>query len=535
MNLLNTLAKVSSVTLISRVFGLARDLLIARIFGADAATDAFYVAFRLPNLLRRIFAEGAFSQAFVPILVEYKGSHSHSDTRRFLGQVTSALGLALVLVTVIGILAAPLIVRVTAPGFAETPDKFATTVTLLRITFPYILLISLASLAGSVLNTYNKFSIAAFTPTLLNLAFIGCILWLQPLMFPAINTLAWAVLLGGILQLAIQLPFLYRLNVLPALRWDWRGSGVGRIVRQMGPAIMAVSMSQISLVINTIFASFLVSGSVSWMYNADRLMEFPTGLLGVGLGVILLPSLSRHYSAKSPQAYSALLDWGLRLCTAVAVPAAAAIACISLPLVSTMFFGGKFQALDVEMTCRALTAYSVGIPALIAIKILAPAFFSRQDVRTPARAALWSLLATQMFNVILLWPIVAPYLHLSAPTGATGLLGAAWGLQHAGLALSISAGAAVNAGILYWQLRRRDLFRPLPGWRKYLLQVFLATAAMSAVLILLAGSREIWLINRSFGGKLLHLVPVIAAGLLVYCGVLWLSGLRLRHFARSEA
>ena len=314
MNLLKALATVSGMTLISRILGFLRDVLIARIFGAGIETDAFFVAFRIPNLLRRLFAEGAFSQAFVPILAEYKNRRPVEETRELVNHVATLLSIALFFVTLVGIIAAPLVIYISAPGFAASPDKFDLTVELLRITFPYILFISLVALAGGILNTWGKFSIPALTPALLNLSFIGCTLWLAPLMEPPALALAWAVFVGGVLQLAFQVPFLMRIKLLPRLRLRFksRDSGAWRVLKQMGPAVFGVSIAQISLLINTIFASFLITGSVSWLYYADRLMEFPAGLLGVALGTILLPSLSRHHADNSTEEYSRLLDWGLR-------------------------------------------------------------------------------------------------------------------------------------------------------------------------------------------------------------------------------
>lgn len=313
MNLLKSLAKVSSMTMFSRVLGFIRDAVLARVFGAGMTTDAFFVAFKLPNLLRRIFAEGAFSQAFVPILAEYKSQKGEEAARTFVAYVAGLLTLVLAMVTVLGMLAAPWIIFITAPGFVDTPDQFMLTSALLRITFPYILLISLASLVAAILNTWNRFSIPAFAPAFLNISMIGFALFAAPYFQPPVLALAWAVVLGGVLQLGYQLPYLKKIGMLVLPRLDFRNVGVWRVIRQMGPAIFGVSVSQISLIINTIFASFLVSGSVSWMYYADRLMEFPAGVLGVALGTILLPSLAKSFSAGDHNAYSRLMDWGLRL------------------------------------------------------------------------------------------------------------------------------------------------------------------------------------------------------------------------------
>ncbi|MBM3373353.1 MAG: murein biosynthesis integral membrane protein MurJ, partial [Betaproteobacteria bacterium] len=340
MNLIKALATVSSLTLVSRVLGFVRDAVIARVFGAGLATDAFFVAFKIPNLLRRLFAEGAFSQAFVPILAEYKNRRGEDEARALINHVSGVLSVALLLVSVAGMLAAPWIIAVTAPGFTATPEKFALTVELLRIVFPYILFIALTALAGGILNTWSRFAVPAFTPTLLNLSFIGFALLAAPYFDPPVKALAWAVFAGGVLQLAFQIPFLARAGVLPRPRFSLRDEGVQRVLRQMAPAVFGVSVGQVSLLINNIFASFLVTGSVTWLYFADRLMEFPAGLLGVALGTILLPSLAKRHAEQNPQAYSELLDWGLRLTLLLAMPAAVALAMLAVPLVATLFHYG---------------------------------------------------------------------------------------------------------------------------------------------------------------------------------------------------
>ena len=511
MNLLKALAAVSSMTLVSRVLGFIRDAIVARVFGAGFATDAFFTAFKLPNLLRRIFAEGAFSQAFVPILAEYKNQRGEQETRTLLANVAGVLAIALTLVTVLGMIAAPWIIYATAPGFAASPAKFDLTVQLLRITFPYILFISLASLAGSVLNTYSQFSIPAFTPTLLNISFIACSLLLAPYFQPPVLALAWAVFIGGILQLAFQLPYLKKIGMLPRLQFNWRDNGVQRILRKMGPAIFGVSVSQISLVINTIFATFLAAGSVSWMNYADRLMEFPTGILGVALGTILLPSLAKHHADKSSDEYSRLLDWGLRLSVLLSLPAAAALAALSGPLIATLFQYGKFDGHDLQMTQQALIAYSIGLMGLIQVKILAPGFYARQDVKTPVRIGIFSLLCTQAMNLLFIWQ-----------------------LRHAGLALAIGLGSVINAGLLYLALRRQEIYTPLPGWRAFLFKVVLATLLMSLSLWLCAD----WVGRWDQDGMLLRaarLTGVIVIGVAVYFGTLLAAGIRPRDFIRREA
>ena len=511
MSLLKVLATVSGMTFISRVLGFVRDAIIARVFGAGLMTDAFFVAFKIPNLLRRLFAEGAFSQAFVPVLAEYKNQRGEHETRLLVDRVSAVLALGLFAVSVIGVLGAPAIIYLTAPGFAATPEKHDLAVALLRIIFPYILFISLTAFAGGILNTYSRFSVPAFTPVLLNLSFIAFALWIAPYFDPPVLALAWAVFLGGVLQLAFQVPFLARLKLLPRFRLDLSDSGVRRVMRQMGPAVFGVSIAQLSLVINNVFASFLVTGSVSWLYYADRLMEFPAGMLGVALGTILLPSLSKYHATRSADEYSRLLDWGLRITFLLAVPAAAALALLALPLVATLFQYGAFSATDALATRDAVIAYSVGLVGLILVKVLAPGFYARQNIKTPVKVALISLGATQLLNLVLVW-------HL----------------RHAGLALAISLGALVNAALLYVLLRRAGIYRPQPGWAVFTLKLGLAVYVMALVLWLTTGSAAEWL-AASAAQRAARLGAVVAGGAAAYFAALWVLGFRLRDLSRKAA
>ncbi|AKJ42448.1 murein biosynthesis integral membrane protein MurJ [Pragia fontium] len=508
MNLLKSLAAVSSMTMVSRVLGFARDAIVARAFGAGMATDAFFVAFKLPNLLRRIFAEGAFSQAFVPILAEYKTQHGEEATRTFISYVSGLLTLVLALVTFLGIVAAPWVIWVTAPGFSDEPEKFALTTELLRITFPYILLISLASLAGAILNTWNRFSVPAFAPTLLNVSMIGFALFGAPYFDPPVVALAWAVVVGGILQLLYQLPHLKKIGMLVLPRINLKDSGVWRVMKQMGPAILGVSVSQISLIINTIFASFLASGSVSWMYYADRLMELPSGVLGVALGTILLPSLAKSFSSGNSEEYSSLMDWGLRLCFLLALPCSVALGVMSEPLIKSLFQYGQFSAHDAAMTRQALIAYSIGLMGLILVKVLAPGFYSRQDIKTPVRIAIFTLCATQLMNLAFIGP-----------------------LKHAGLALSIGIAACINAGLLYWQLHKRQYFQPKAGWGSFFLKLIAALLVMTAALIGMMYVMPAW-DEGNMLMRILRLLLVVVVGVVAYFGTLAALGFRIRDFAR---
>lgn len=511
MNLLRALASVSSMTLLSRILGFARDAIIARAFGAGAMTDAFFVAFKLPNLLRRLFAEGAFSQAFVPVLAEYKNRRGEADTHTLVNRVASVLFVALAVVALLGVIGAPLIVLVSAPGFLSRPEKFALTVELTRIVFPYILFISLTALAAGILNTYSRFMLPAFTPVLLNVAMIVAALIAAPWFDPPVLALAWGAFLGGILQLAFQFAGLKRLGLLP--RWDFnpRDEGVRRILKLMAPAALGVSIAQVSLLINTLFASFLTTGSVSWLYYADRLMEFPTGMLGVALGTILLPSLAKHYADDDPGEYSKLLDWGLRMTLLLATPAAVGLGVLAVPLITTLFHYGEFTPHDVEMTRQALVAYSVGLLGLILVKVLAPGFYARQDIRTPVKIAILTLLATQAMNLMFIWP-----------------------LKHAGLALAIGLGACLNAAVLFHKLRGQGIYRPQPGWTAFLVRLLAALIVMGLFLFFAMGTSETWLAYRAVE-RVLHLTVLVACGAGLYFLTLWLLGLRLADFRRRAA
>ncbi|MGE5492985.1 MAG: murein biosynthesis integral membrane protein MurJ [Actinomycetota bacterium] len=515
MNLLRALATVSGMTLLSRVLGFVRDFVVARAFGAGVATDAFFVAFKLPNLLRRLFAEGAFSQAFVPILGEYKNRRGDQETKALVDHVAGMLFLILSAVTAVGIAVSPLLVWISAPGFAADASKFDLTVTLTRITFPYILFMSLVALAGGILNTWSRFALPAFTPVLLNLSFIVMALFVAPHLETPVLALGWAVCIGGALQLALQLPALKKIAMLPRPTLDWRAAwrddGVRRILKLMAPAVVGVSVSQISLLINTIFASFLKTGSVSWLYYADRLMEFPSGMLGAALGTILLPSLSKYHASENHTEYSRLLDWGLRLTLLLAAPAALALSILAVPLIATLFFHGAFTGDDVFQTRNALVAYSVGLTGLILVKVLAPGFYARQNIRTPVKIAIMSLVATQAMNLAFI----------------------GW-LHHAGLALSIGLAACLNAAMLYRGLRSHGIFQPQPGWPVFLLKLLGAMAVMGGALWFGIGAESDWL---QFGTaeRTLRLSALVVLGAVTYFATLWTLGFRLRDFKRRAA
>lgn len=461
MSLLKSAAVISGLTLLSRITGVVRDMLIARFFGACAETDAFYVAFRLPNMLRRLFAEGAFQQAFVPMLSEVRessGGEGGDRERRFIDHVFTVLALAVLAVSVLGVLASPLLVWAIASGMREDPQAFTLAVALTRFMFPYIAFMSLVALAASVLNTMRRFAIPAATPILLNLSFIAFTLLVAPGLEEPVWALAWAVIAGGVAQLAAQALALARLGVIPrprSLRESLSDGAVRRVLRLMAPALFGVGVAQLSILINTNIASHLGQGAVTWLNYADRLMEFPTALLGVALGTVLLPSLSAAFAKGDSTRYSALLDHGLRLVALVGVPASVGLWLTADALVSFLFQGRSFSPTDVAQTSVAVTGYAVGLIGLIGLKIIAPAFYARKDIRTPVKAAFASLILVQVINCV-----AVPF------------------LSHAGLALSVGLGSMANAGSLLWILSRRGIYAPLAGWGRSLLRTLAATLVM---------------------------------------------------------
>lgn len=514
MNLLRAVATVSGLTLTSRVTGLIRDLIISRVFGASAETDAFNVAFRLPNLLRRLFAEGAFQQAFVPVLAQVRAGEGDSRTRELIDHVASALFWAVLAVSIVGVLAAPLLVWLVASGLARDPATFDLATLMTRWMFPYILFMSLVALSAAVLNTFRRFSVPAVTPVLLNLSFIACALLLAPQLSRPILALAIAVVIGGVLQLALQVPALVSIGVLPrfgGLRAGLRDPAVRRILTLMLPAVFAVSVAQLSIIINTNIASHLVTGSVTWLAFADRLMEFPTALLGVALGTVLLPSLSKAHTESRSHDYSRLLDWGLRLTMLIAAPAAVGLGLLAEGTIAVLFQGGRFSAHDVAETARALVGYAIGLLGLIAVKILAPGFYARQDIKTPVKIAVVALLTTQASNLVLV-PLIA----------------------HAGLAASVSVGALANAAMLYVGLRRRGLYVPAPGWRSFIVKVVIALAVL-AVILWFAGRQIDWTaMQGEWALRAALLAGLIAGGAAVYVAVLWMLGFRPRDFVTGS-
>ena len=509
---LKSTSVVSAMTLLSRVLGLARDIVFARLFGAGIVMDAFFVAFKIPNLLRRFFAEGAFSQAFVPVFAEYKSTRTRAELKELADRVSGTLGLALFVVTLIGVVAAPILIMIFAPGFLGRGEQYDLATAMLRFTFPYILFISLTGLAGAMLNNFGKFAVPAFTPVLLNVVMISAAIWLEPLMSRPGLGLALGVFLAGLVQLFFQLPFLRGIGMLPRPRWGWRDSGVRKIGRLMLPAIFGSSVAQINLLIDTLIASFLAAGSITWLYYADRMMEFPLGVFGVALATVILPGLSEQHAKKSRSDFSATLDWALRLVALIVVPAAVALLVLAAPILATLFFGGRFDAHDVAMSAYSLQAYSIGLLGFSLVKVLAPGYYSRQEMRTPVRIAVIALLVNIALNLLFVYTMIES--GFSAP--------------HAGLALATALAAALNAILLYRGLRKAGVYRPGDGWFWLVVRVGVASAAMALVLWQLAGAASTWL-ELGLSARIGRLALCIVAGATTYFAVLAILGLRPRH------
>lgn len=503
------------MTLVSRISGLVRDIVFAHLIGASAsvAADAFYVAFRIPNFFRRLFGEGAFSQAFVPVFTEYKTNKSATETVLFVDRLSGVFGAALFGVTAIGVIAAPLLVLVLATGwFLGDPAKYELTVYMLRIMFPYLFFISLVAMAAGILNSYGRFGAAAFTPVLLNLCLIGAALWGAPTMEQPVVALAWGVLLAGVVQLLFQIPFLRRIKLLPRprLRLRERHEGVTRVFKLMAPAMFGVSVAQLNMLVNTWLASFLVTGSVSWLWYSDRLMEFPLAVFGIALATVILPGLSRRHVTASTEEFSQLLDWALRWVFLIGVPASVALVVLAGPLMATLFHYGAFTARDVVMSANALVAFAFGLIGFILVKVLAPGFYARQNTKTPVRIGMISMAANVALSLALVYP-----------------------LAHIGLAAAISAAAFINAGLLYRTLRRQNVYQPLRGWAVFLLRVLLASAVMGLLLAWGAGELQSWLAAGAVE-RVWRLAVWVGAGLLAYLIAIILSGVRPKQLVLAR-
>ncbi len=513
--LLKDTSLVGSMTMLSRVLGLVRDIVFARFFGAGVVMDAFFVAFKIPNIFRRFFAEGAFSQGFVPVFAEYDERGSRAEVKSLVDHVAGTLGLVLFIFTLVGVLAAPLLISLFGMGWLWSPvpedaDKFALAVDMLRWTFPYLFFVSLTALAGGILNTYHRFGVAAFVPVLLNLTLITFAAFVSPYFARPGMALAVGVFAAGIIQLGFMLPFLARLRMLPRPRWSAHHEGVRRIVRLMVPAIFGSSVAQINILFDTLIASFLVTGSISWLYYSDRLMEFPLGVFGIALATVILPNLSRQHAADSRERFAATLDWSMRLAILVVLPATVGLFVLAAPLLTTIFFGGAFTAEDVRMATPSLRAYAIGLSGFVFVKVLAPGYFARQDTRTPVRIGIIALVTNMILNIV----IVVPWARsgLDAP--------------HAGLAAATALSAFLNAGLLWRGLRRDNVWRHAPGLWRFGLQVVVACGVMAILLLTFAPPATAW-IEADLTTRILWLAAAVIGGALAYALALLIVGVRL--------
>ena len=519
---------VAAMTMISRVFGLARDMVIAYFFGASAGADAFFLAFRIPNFFRRLLAEGAFSQAFVPVLTEYREQRP-AEVQMLVDKTAGTLGASLAVVTLIGVLGAELVISLFAAGYIYHDEslKFALATDMLRLTFPYLMLISLTAFAGGILNTFGRFAAPAFTPVLLNLSLILAAIYLRDYLDEPAMALAWGVLIAGVAQLTAQLPFLYAEDLLPKPKVDFRDEGVRKILALMLPAVFGASVSQINLLVDTVLASFLETGTLAWLYYSDRLLELPLALFGIAVATVILPGLSREHLAASPAAFSATLNWSLKLMVLLGLPASAALLLLSDELIATLFYQGQMTLRDVSMAGLALAAYGVGLLGHMLVKVLAPGYFSRQDTKTPVRYGVVALLANILLNLALVW-------HLA----------------HVGLALATSLAAFVNAGLLYFGLKRAGvLVTEGEGWLLFFVRAGFATLTMVAALLLMLHGWEVpvfvkslqpmgslqpdsyWL-QADFAPRLLKMLLICAAGAVIYAATLALTGLNFKKLKR---
>ena len=514
--LLRSSGVVSFFTMMSRVMGLARDVIFARVIGADAFADVFFVAFKIPNFFRRLFAEGAFAQAFVPILGEYREKGSQAAVKALVDRVAGTLGITLLGLTLLIVVASPVMAAIFAPKwFFDNPQKFTATADMLRITFPYLLFISMTGLAGGILNSYDRFAVPAVTPLLLNITLIAAALIAAPLFDEPAFALAWGVLAAGIVQFIFQLPFLQRIHMLPAPVIDWQHPGVRKILKLMGPAIFGVSVSQINLLLDTMLATFLPTGSVSWLYYSDRLAELPLGVFAVAIATVILPNLSRHHASASTEAYSETLDWALKMILVIAVPAAAALTLLAEPILVTLFYYGDVMTMrDMTMATLSLRAYAVGLIAFMLIKVLAPGFFARQDMRTPVRIGIIAMATNMVLNLLFVVP-----LHFY------------WQIGHVGLAAATSVSAFLNALLLIIFLRKQGIYKPSSQWKKFMLSLFSSVILMLLVLIyfghwLGALDQTLWQ-QMTWWQRSGNIVALCAIGFLVYVGALLATGFRV--------
>ncbi len=505
-SLLRSTSLVSLMTFISRILGFVRDMLIAQTFGASPGMDAFYVAFKIPNFMRRLFAEGAFSQAFVPVLAEYQKTRTLDEVRLFLARIAGTLSAVLTLVTLFGVVASPIIVKIFAPGFGGDTDRFVLASSMLQLTFPYLMLISLTGMAGAILNTYGYFGVPAFTPVFLNISMILCALYLSPHCAIPVVGLAWGVLIAGIVQLLFQMPFLYRRQLLIRPRLGRRDPGVHKVLKLMVPALFGVSIAQINLLVDTMFASFLPVSSVTWLYYTDRLTDFPLGVFGVAIATVILPHLSRRRTEQNSEHFSRALDWGLRLLLLIGMPAGVCLVVFAMPAIASCFAYGKYSAFDVLQTQKSLITLGLGVPAFMMVKVLASGFYACQDIKTPVKVGAVCMILNSVLCALLIKP-----------------------MAHAGLTLASSIASYVNCGALLALLIKRDIFQLQKGWWRYVVQLMIANLAVIVYLFAVRADLMYWMNATRFSRLGLLMLHVGIAGI-IYIVSLAICGVRIAQF-----
>ncbi len=516
------------MTLLSRVFGLVRDQVFNTTFGANWMTDAFWVAFRIPNFMRRLFAEGSFSTAFVPVFTEIKETRTHADLKALMARAAGTLGGVLLVVTALGMLFAPQL----ATGFtqaAPAPGQAALITDLLRLTFPFLLCVSLTALAAGALNSYHRFGLPAFAPIILNLCMIAGTLWGSKFTDPPILAMGWAILAAGVLQLLFLMPALAKLDLLALPRWGWRHPDVRKVMRLMVPTLLGSSVAQVNLLFDTFIAAMLVHGSQSWLSTADRFLEFPLGVFGIALGTVILPTLARHHVNTDRVGFSKSLDWGLRATLIIILPAMLGLMLLALPLVSTIFQYGKFTAEAARMTALSVFGLSFGLPAFALVKTVLPAFYARQDTRTPVRAGLASMVANMVFNVALLALLVALWVPEEArQDGVMATLARVPGL-HFALGIASALSSYLNLVLLWRWLRRADVFDLQPGWTRFLVRLLLANLTMGLALWFgLQVAPDFTVVDK--WQRIGWLGALVGGGALVYAVAMLVLGFRLRDF-----
>jgi putative peptidoglycan lipid II flippase len=509
---------VSAMTFISRILGLVRDAVIANLMGAGANSDVFFLANKIPNFLRRLFAEGAFAQAFIPVLADVKHEGDEQHLKEFIAKVSGTLGFIVTIVTIIGVIASPILAALFGMGWFidyvnDQPDgaKFELTSLMLKITFPYLLFVSLTGLAGAILNTLNKFAVAAFTPVLLNVAIISCAIFMAPQFDEPAFALAWGVFLGGLFQLLFLLPFLFKAGVLVKPKWGWSDPDIVKVRTLIIPALFGVSVGQLNLLFDTVIASFLGTGAISWLYYSDRLLEFPLGLFGIAIATVILPTLSHNHVSKDDNAFSANIDWAVKMVCLLGIPAAAGLFMLAEPMILTIFQRGEFTPQDATYASHSLMAYSFGLLSFMLVKVLAPGFYSRQDTKTPVKFGIWCMAANMVFNFILVWPF-----------------------DYVGLAMATSLSALMNALLLYGTLHKRGVYIASSQTIKLILKIVIASTLMGIVIFLLNPIAASW-VDYSLIDKIFELVKLISVGAAVFGISLLVLGVRKSTFSASKA